>query len=329
MKKILSMIFIGLIVFSILTISAGASFSEEENTIMPEYCGPNDIGCNRPQLDIVFVVDSTGSMYDEIRTVKEELINMVDIVKKGYPVPDVKIGVVAYRDYEQEEHEYLTREKQLTYDTRSVVRFIRNIDAYGGGDYEEAVEAGLDKAINQMNWRSNSKKIIILVGDAPARDYPFFDYREEHGNNPEYPYHYNWRDAIKDAENKDIVIYTASGSGMNAKGIEQWKEMARKTGGSYVNLIYHRAPIKKYYAEKGIDFGFVAEARASADYDPNTDSIMTNNLGDFVTKSLKQEATKAGVEYGLKDITGDFVQKPQNNFKVFLEKIFSKLIFWR
>ena len=70
-------------------------------------------------------------MHDEIRTVKEELINIIGKVENGYPRPDLKVGVVTYRDYEQEENEYLTRVKSLTSDTNSVERFIRNIEANG------------------------------------------------------------------------------------------------------------------------------------------------------------------------------------------------------
>ena len=335
MKKILSILFIAL--FLSATATATKTFDETisnliqteevEPDIMP-YCGPNDITCT-PQIDIVFVIDSTGSMYDEIRSVKEELTNIIDNVNQGYPRPDVKIGVVTYRDYEPQEQDYITRELELTSSTSNAIRFIRNLNANGGGDYEEAVEAGLKEAINDMSWRKSSQKVIILVGDAPARDNPN---KENHGNTPEYYSSYNWKDAVQDAQDKNIRIYTASGSGMNSEGISQWKTIAKKTGGRYISLIYERRVIKDYYEERDIPKEYAVEARASRDYDAVTDSVITNNLGIFTKASVMQVAEEAGVEYGgsLDEITGDLINVPeeQTNLKNFFEKIFQSIKFW-
>lgn len=267
-------------------------------------CGPNDIICNRPKMDIVFVIDSTGSMHDEIRTIKEHLINVVESLESGYPRPDVRIGVVVYRDYPDQEKEYLYKKLDLTNNPKKAADFIKGIDAYGGGDYEEAVETGLNVAINKLTWRSNARKIMLLVGDAPPRDYPYYgnygnspEYYEEYENIPEFVRDYSYKDAIKDALNKQIVIYTASGSGMNDRGIEIWKEIARKTGGSYIPLIYTVMDVDKYYEEESIPPEYLAEAKASKDYDAATNSIVTNNIGGFAKIVLRQEAESAGVNY--------------------------------
>jgi Mg-chelatase subunit ChlD len=336
MKKILSMIFIGLIIFSTITLANDPRLIEDitksvEPTaygfVNPSMCGPNDIDCNEVKLDIVFVIDSTGSMHDELRTVKEELTSVIKRINSGYPKPNVEVGVVAYRDYPDQEQKYLTTSKYLTNDIRSVVKFIRNMEAYGGGDYEEAVEAGLDEAINKMNWRHNAEKVIILVGDAPARNHPEQNY---YGNEPEIMEHINnWKDAIESAKNKGIRIYTASGSGMNNEGIKQWKTIAKKTGGAYINLLYYRKPIIEHYETREIPMEFLGEARESRDYEESTDSIMTNNLGIFAEKSLMKEAKSAGVDYdeSLDIITGEVTKS--SNLESFLQKIFSKLKFWK
>jgi len=332
------MIFIGLVMFSTLTFASNERARDQDlpcefmqsthGSDCTTVVGPNYVQPEQIQLDIVFVIDSTGSMHDEIRTVKEELVNIVDRVNSGYPSPDVRVGVVAYRDYNDEE--YLTRDKQLTHNTNSVTKFIRDLNAYGGGDYEEAVEAGLDEAINHMNWRNQAHKIIILVGDAPARDYPSQNY---YGNEPEQDYHkYNWKDAVDDADDRGIRIYTASGSGMNGNGIEQWKTIARKTGGSYIDLIYERRIIEDHYTERGISQEYVASARGSRDYEPQTDSVMTNNFGLFAEKSVMQVAESAGVEYdrSLEDITGELTRNSTNTkIKSFFEEIIFKLKFWK
>src|SRR3989338_8815943 len=62
-----------------------------------------------PRIDVVFVIDSTGSMVDEIRTVKTHLTKIVKEVQGGQPSPYLRVGVVSYRDHELEEKEYLYR----------------------------------------------------------------------------------------------------------------------------------------------------------------------------------------------------------------------------
>jgi len=57
-------------------------------------------------IDIVFVIDSTGSMSDEIREVKTHLVKIIKEVKKGKPSPELRVGIVVYRDHRPEEKEY-------------------------------------------------------------------------------------------------------------------------------------------------------------------------------------------------------------------------------
>jgi hypothetical protein len=332
MNKILGIILIGLIMFSTLTAVANANLiddfvqsNDEQNIVGPNYV-PND----PVELDIVFVIDSTGSMHDEIRTVKEELVNIMDRINSGQPRPSIRVGVVAYRDYPNQEQEYLTQTKGLTSNVNSVENFIMGIEAYGGGDYEEAAEAGLDKAINDMKWRKSAHKIIILVGDAPARNYPYPQY-DNYGNEPQQYYKaYDWKDAIEDAQDKDIRIYTASGSGMDNEGIDQWKTIAGKTGGSYIKLFYERRIIEEYYDERDISPRFMSAARASADYEAGSDSIVTNNFGIFAEKSVMDVAQEAGVEYtegSLEEITGEITQET-NTLRNFFRDIFARIKFW-
>lgn len=328
MKKI-SAIFVLLVFITLPLTSASETFTEE--TI----CGPNDIDCQRPKMDVVFVIDSTGSMHDEIRTIKEFLINIVDEIENGYPKPDVKVGVVVYRDYPNQEREYLYKKLDLTSDPNKAVEFIKDIEAIGGGDYEEAVEAGLDVAINKLNWRSNAKKVMLLIGDAPPKLEP---YHNNYGNFPEYyegesyliqERQYTYKDAIKDANGRQITIYTAAGSGMNHRGIQIWKEIAKGTGGSFIELEYQVKDLDQYYIEESIPGEFLAEAKASRDYDATDNTIVTNNAGGFAKAVLKKEAESIGVEYEnpFDEITGEATRENKNIFVDFWETIKSFLSF--
>ena len=116
----------------------------------------------RQGLDIVFVFDSTSSMGDFINRVKIEISSLVDTIKKL--VPAARIGMVAYRDLGES---FVTRALLLTYGTRALHGFLEDLEPEGGDDPEEAVDEGLRVAIDGLNWRQGSVKVILLIGDAP------------------------------------------------------------------------------------------------------------------------------------------------------------------
>ena len=113
-------------------------------------------------LDIVFVFDSTSSMAEVMRQVKYKIENLITVFKQL--VPTSRVGLVTYRDSSEA---FVTRSHPLSYGTISLNNFLRQINAEGGGDYQEAIDEGLRVAIQEMNWRPKAKKIIVLMGDAP------------------------------------------------------------------------------------------------------------------------------------------------------------------
>lgn len=115
-------------------------------------------------LDVVFVFDATHSMARYIKEVKHKIANLAKTYKKL--VPTSRIGMVAYRDYKET---FVTKSHPLTYGIGSLQYFLNQIKAEGGGDREEAVEEALRVAVETMNWNKKSKKIILLIGDAPPR----------------------------------------------------------------------------------------------------------------------------------------------------------------
>lgn len=116
-------------------------------------------------LDVVFVFDATVSMARYLKRVKYKIANLANTYKKL--VPTCRIGLVAYRDRGEA---FITRSHPLTYGVGSLKDFLHEIDAVGGGDREEAVEEALRVAIDEMAWNERSKKIILLMGDAPPRE---------------------------------------------------------------------------------------------------------------------------------------------------------------
>lgn len=290
-----------------------------------------------PKFDVVFLIDSTGSMSDEIRSVKTHIINIVNDVRDGQPAPEMRIGVVTYRDHEPEELEYLFDYFDLTYDIDSALEFIEQIQANGGGDMPEAVADGLHYAVRKMDWDSDHRKIIFLIGDAPPHGEGSSDSSHEQG----CPNHHNYKDEVEEAVDNDITIYTISGSGMDYVGEKIWEEIARETGGAYEKLSYDRQDIDQYYKEEKIDRKYLAEAKEDADYDAETNTIVTNSMKMFARGALMQEAEAMGVRYDnspspsnpkidYRTIFSNLKENPINqSLRTFFRNVFNKVTFWR
>jgi hypothetical protein len=113
--------------------------------------------------DVVFLIDATNSMDFVIGAVKAQLATLVDTIRKL--VPNARVGLVLYKDRGED---FLVRKSDLTFHLDKLRSFISNIQASGGGDYEEAVMDGLKAATQQMNWRKYAQRVIVLVPSSPA-----------------------------------------------------------------------------------------------------------------------------------------------------------------
>ncbi|HGY92306.1 MAG TPA: VWA domain-containing protein [Planctomycetes bacterium] len=115
-------------------------------------------------LDIVFVIDATGSMEGEINAARERLSDLITLLE-AFDV-GFRIGVVAYRD---KGDTFLTRSLPLTSNCYQAVDFLDRLSANGGGDTPEAVFEGLELAF-RMRFSRAARKVAVLVGDAPPHD---------------------------------------------------------------------------------------------------------------------------------------------------------------
>ncbi len=123
-------------------------------------------------LDLVFVMDATGSMRQEIEDVQRSLLGIVRVLHRL--APTLSVGFVAFRDTGEE---YVTRAFPLSPMTggnlAQIQGFVQRMSAKGGGDYPEAVAQALRQAVD-MDWRDEAQGRIVLIGDAPAHpeDWP-------------------------------------------------------------------------------------------------------------------------------------------------------------
>ena len=114
-------------------------------------------------LDVLFVMDATGSMGWALDEVKLRVRDIIEWVRELVPI--ARFGIVAYRDHG--DPEFLVKAQSLTYSTIKLERFLKGLHAAGGGSLGESVLAGISTGVTEAGWRATGKRLIILIGDAP------------------------------------------------------------------------------------------------------------------------------------------------------------------
>lgn len=173
----------------------------------------------RPAIDVVFVLDTTGSMGGLLEGAKRKIWSIASRMAEGKPTPKIRVGLVAFRDRGDE---YVTKRFDLNGDLDQVFKNLQTFQANGGGDGPEAVGQGLGEAVKFMSWSSDKKtlKMAFLVGDAPAHDY-----RD------------GWKleDWAKSARERHIIV-NAVRCGGSEQAASQFKQVAALTDGTFVTI---------------------------------------------------------------------------------------------
>lgn len=118
------------------------------------------------QLDLVFLVDATGSMGPYIDEVQRHLTSMIEALRASKLCKSLRVAVVSYRDHPPEEQTYVTQVLSLTDDMDEVWVAVKKLSAYGGGDGPEAVTDGLFELV-RLPFRPGAAKAVVWFGDAP------------------------------------------------------------------------------------------------------------------------------------------------------------------
>ena len=174
----------------------------------------------KPKVEVVFVLDSTGSMGGLIEGAKQKIWSIANSIVAQKPAPAVRIGLLSYRD---KGDEYITRKFDLTDDIDAVFKNLQAFCAGGGGDTPESVNQALDEAVNTMSWSAGgaATKIVFLVGDCP----PHMDYQDD----VKYPV------TCQKAARNNIIINTVQ-CGNDGSTTPIWQEIAKLAEGSYIAL---------------------------------------------------------------------------------------------
>lgn len=123
---------------------------------IPEACDvPN-------KLDILFMVDATGSMSDEINYLKAELKDIIGKIANKNKSAEIRTGSLFYRC---EGNSYVTKPSAFSTNINVTNDFINDQTSGEGGT--EAVEIALEEAISNFDWNNSGTRLLFVVLDEP------------------------------------------------------------------------------------------------------------------------------------------------------------------
>lgn len=172
----------------------------------------------RSELDVQLVLDTTGSMGDELSYLQSEFDSIAAQVRTRFPNVTPRWSLVVYKDHGDV---YVAKGFDFTSDTNKFRSSLRAQSAGGGGDTPEAVVEGLSTGLSQQ-WRggANVAKIAFWVADAPAHP----------GEGQKLA------NVIRDAKKKGVHIYPIASSDADDAAEYQMRSAAQMTAGRYVFL---------------------------------------------------------------------------------------------
>ncbi|MBK8051402.1 MAG: VWA domain-containing protein [Anaerolineales bacterium] len=180
----------------------------------------------RTQLDLVFVIDATGSMGDEIQKLKDSMAGVADQIARLPEAPDVRYGLVVFRD---QGDDFVVRTHDFTKDLGRFQRDLASVWASGGGDEPESVNEAIHRTLNDLSWRGDDTvRLSVLIGDAP----PNLDYSWQ-------PFSYE-KDMVE-AVRMGVKFFPVGASNLSEQGEYIFRQIAQLSGGKFVFLTYEDA----------------------------------------------------------------------------------------
>ncbi|MFO1532960.1 MAG: VWA domain-containing protein [Thermoplasmatota archaeon] len=215
-------------------------------------------------IDLMFVVDATGSMSDELQYLTKEISGIVGQVAASYPNADLRFGLTVYRDHGDE---YVVKALGFTPSLQTMQDRLAEQRAGGGGDYPEAMEEALAAAVH-ADWRGGAtSRLMFLVADAPPH---------EHGYGA-------FIDGVREARGKGIHVEPVGASGVGNEAEYLMRAAAVLTQGRYVFLT---------------DDSGVGNSHA----EPHVKCYLVTELSDLLVRIVGSEFTGTRIEAAPGDV---------------------------
>lgn len=203
---------------------------------------------NNRNVDVMFTIDATGSMGDEMDYLKAELQNIISRLDKS--IQEKRVALTFYRD---EGDDFVVKDFDFNSNINEVKAILAANQADGGGDYEEAVEKALKVSMEQ-SWNANYKLLFLLL-DAPPH------FTQENVK--------TIKEQINIAKNKGIKIIPIVASDANKEVEFLMRFFSISTNGTYVFLT----------DDSGI---------GNDHLEPTTDSFKVEKLNDLIIRLIEK-----------------------------------------
>ncbi len=172
-------------------------------------------------LIMVFILDTTGSMGEEIQRLKTTIelvhLNLTALSSQ----PGVSFGLILYKD---EGDEYVTRVVSLTEDLNRFQPELDTVEASGGGDTPEYLQAALKTAMTAIDWNKSGIRLSFIITDAQ----PYLDYGQA----------FTYLQAAQEARNRGVKVYSVGTGGLDLMGEYILRQISQYTGAKYIFLTY-------------------------------------------------------------------------------------------
>eukprot|EP00027_Filamoeba_sp_ATCC50430_P010934 CAMPEP_0168546528 /NCGR_PEP_ID=MMETSP0413-20121227/3547_1 /TAXON_ID=136452 /ORGANISM="Filamoeba nolandi, Strain NC-AS-23-1" /LENGTH=1128 /DNA_ID=CAMNT_0008576713 /DNA_START=165 /DNA_END=3551 /DNA_ORIENTATION=+ len=178
------------------------------------------------QLDIAFVIDTTGSMGSCIEQVKQNVKKIVSDISTLVSCNNIRCSVIGYKDHC--DPEVVKVHCEFTSNMNTVQSAVNQLYPSGGGDFPEAVTDGLFH-VPRLDWRPNAVKTVVLIGDAPPHGCGASGDSYPDG----CPCKEEWTEQVQACREMGIVIHTVN---CTAGTILAWDKIAKDTFGQCVML---------------------------------------------------------------------------------------------
>jgi len=152
---------------------SGPAVPKVEVAVEPKKDPPPKVEGLKGKLDVVFVLDVTGSMETHLRNLRDSVGKVAQVLTAAKT--DFRMGVVTFTDRVDEpapnnEHKALkfADGSEFSRDADEVSREIGKLNAFGGGD---APESGFDalEFASRRDFRKDARNVLILLTDDGPR----------------------------------------------------------------------------------------------------------------------------------------------------------------
>ena len=177
------------------------------------------------KIDLLVSFDTTGSMYPVLAQVRREVEQFVKTMFNDFT--NLRLGVIAHGDYCDKDNPYTIRVMDFTRDEERLCEFVRETKPTYGGDADECYELVLHTAHNDLQWREDAEKVLLIIGDASPHA-------------PSYPQNklkLDWKDEAEELRKQGIKIFSVHALACYRSSSKAfYKHIAENTGGIYLTL---------------------------------------------------------------------------------------------